>query len=80
MKRFVNPLLSLSAPLLILVAFFGLLNRTGSERLQSLPPLLVGSGLIISGAFGRRRHRNKILVAIKGNRDLGNIDIKQGEN
>ena len=72
MKSFVNPLLSISAPLLILVAIFGLLQRTGSQRLQCLPPLVVGTGLIISGAVRRYAHRKKLLLALKDSNDFAN--------
>ena len=65
MKKFGNPLLSLAAPLLIGVAMLGLIQRDGSDRLQCLPALLVGSGLIISGAFERRTRRKKLLLEIR---------------
>ena len=65
MKNFGNPLLSLAAPCLILVAIMGLLQRQGSDRLQSLPALLVGIVLVISGALERRNHRKKLLLAIR---------------
>lgn len=65
MKRLGYPLLSLAAPLLIVLAMLGLMHRQGSDRLQSLPALLVGAGLIVSGAVGRRRRRRKLLVALR---------------
>ena len=65
MKRFVNPLLSLAAPSLIVVAILGLLQREGSDRWQSLPALLAGVGLIVSGLFKRRRRRQKLFFAIR---------------
>ena len=65
MKRLGYPLLSLAAPLLIILAMFGLIHRQGSDRLQSLPAILVGAGLIVSGAVGRRRRRSKLLVALR---------------
>ena len=64
MKRFGNPVLSLAAPLLILVALIGLFQRQGSDRFQALPAFLVGVGLIISGALERRSRRKKLLSAI----------------
>ena len=66
---FGKALLSLAAPLLILVALLGLLQRKGSDRLEVLPAVLVGGGLIISGALGRRRRRSKLLLAIRRNDD-----------
>ena len=65
MKRFANRLLSLAAPILIIVAVMGLLQREGSDRLQSLPALLVGVGLIISGFFKRRRRRQKLFLTLR---------------
>ena len=70
MKRFGNPLLSMAAPFLIIVSILGLVQRDGSDRLQCLPALIVGFGLIISGALERRNHRKKILLAIR-NRNQG---------
>ena len=67
MKRFGNPLLSLAAPLLILLAILGFARRQGSGRLQSLPAFFVGAGLIISGAVSRRNRRHKLLLEIRKN-------------
>ena len=65
MKRFWKPLLSLSAPMLIIVAMLSFLQRQDSDRLQSLPAFLVGAGLIGSGALGRRLRRKKLLMAMR---------------
>lgn len=65
MKRFVNPLLSLSAPLLVLISLIGFTQRDGSSRLQPLLAFLVGTGLIISGAMVRRYRRQRLLRAIQ---------------
>ena len=65
MKDFGNPLVSLAAPLLILVAILGVLQRQGSDRIQSLPALFVGAGLIVSGALGRGFRREKLLLKIR---------------
>ena len=65
MKHFVNPFLSFAAPLLILLAMFVFIHREGSDRLQALPALIVGVGLIISGALGRFRRRKQLLFAIR---------------
>ena len=64
MKFFTKPLLSLAAPLLILVAVIGFFQRKGNDRLQPLPAFLVGTGLIISSAIGRRYRRRKLLEAL----------------
>ena len=65
MKRFGNRLLSMAAPCLILVAALGLFQREAGDRLQSIPALIVGIGLIISGAWERRMRRKKLLLAIR---------------
>ena len=46
---------SLGAPLLILLALLATNQRQGKDRVQVLPAILVGSGLIISSALGRQR-------------------------
>ncbi|HGY5552928.1 MAG: DUF3188 domain-containing protein [Prochlorococcus sp.] len=66
MKRLGHPLLSLAAPLLIALALLGLLQRQARDRLQVLPGVLVGAGLIISGAVGRSRRRSQLLMALRG--------------
>ena len=53
----------MSAPLLILLSLTGCLQRQGSSRLQSLPALLVGSGLVISTGV-RRQRRHHLLQAL----------------
>ncbi len=70
MKRFGHPLLSLAAPLLITLALLGLLRRDRDYRLRSIPSLVVGSGLIVSGALGRKSRRQKLLLAMRKS-DLG---------
>ena len=65
MKRWLPLLASLGAPLLIVLAIVASQHREGRERSQALPPLLVGSGLIISAAAGRRRHRGRLLEALQ---------------
>ena len=65
MKRLGHPLLSLAAPFLIILAMLGLIHRQGSDRLQSLPAVLVGVGLIVHSAVGRRRSRSQLLLALR---------------
>jgi len=43
-----------------------LMQRQGSDRLQVLPPVLVGVGLIVHSAVGRRRRRRQLLLALRG--------------
>ena len=66
MKRLGRPWLSLAPPLLILLAILALFQRQGSDGLQSLPALLVGAGLIVHSAVGRRRRRRQLLLALRG--------------
>ena len=68
MKQWLPLLASLGAPLLIVLAIVASQHREGRERSQALPPLLVGSGLIISTAAGRRRHRGRLLEALQASR------------
>ena len=57
--------LALAAPLLVLLALLALLMGSGSDRLQALPPLLIGIGLLLSSAAGRARQRRHLLVALR---------------
>ena len=61
-------LLSLAAPLLIGLGVLALVQREGTERWQSLPAILVGSGLVIHAVVGRRRRRHQLLVALRSSR------------
>ena len=65
MKRLGNPLISISAPLLILLAITGFLHREGKEKIQVIPALLVGSGLVLTGTIRRFRRRRMLLLEIK---------------
>ena len=60
--------LSLGAPLLIVLAVVSAQLREGNDRVQALPAVAVGSALIASCAFGRRRHRAKLLQALRHQR------------
>ena len=65
MKRLGNPLISISAPLLILLAITGFLHREGKDKIQAIPALLIGSGLVVTGTVRRFRRRRKLLLEIK---------------
>ena len=65
MKRFGNPLISISAPLLILLAITGFLHREGKDKIQGIPALIVGSGLVLTGGVRRFRRRRMLLLEIK---------------
>ncbi|MBL6803232.1 MAG: DUF3188 domain-containing protein [Synechococcus sp. BS307-5m-G38] len=65
MRRWMPTLMSLGPPLLIVLALMAAQQRQGRDRVQALMPALVGSGLIISSAVGRRRHRSRLLAALR---------------
>tara|TARA_B100000214_G_scaffold360955_1_gene323863 strand:+ start:625 stop:846 length:222 start_codon:yes stop_codon:yes gene_type:complete len=70
MNRLGNPLISFSAPLLILLAVTGFLHREGKDKIQSIPALVVGSGLVLTGAVRRFRRRRMLFKEIK--KDVNN--------
>ena len=65
MKRLGNPLISISAPLLILLAIAGFLHRDGKDKIQAMPALVVGSGLVFIGTVRRFKRRRMLLQEIK---------------
>ncbi len=65
MNRLGNPLISISAPLLILLAITGFFHREGKDKIQAIPALVVGSGLILTGGFRRCRRRQMLFLEIK---------------
>ena len=65
MNRFGNPLISFSAPLLILLSVTGLLHRDGKDKIQAIPAFVVGSGLVLTGTVRRFRRRRMLLLEIK---------------
>jgi len=65
MKRLGNPLISISAPLLILLAITGFFHREGKDKIQAIPSLVVGSGLVLTGAVRRCRRRRMLFLEIK---------------
>ena len=65
MKRLGNPLISISAPLLVLIAITGFLHREGTDKIQAIPAFLVGSGLVLTGTVRRFRRRRMLLLEIK---------------
>ena len=68
MKRLSPRLVSLGAPLLVILALVAVQQREGRDRIQILPAALVGSGLMVSSAVGRRRHRARLLEAMRSSR------------
>ena len=65
MNRLGNPLISIAAPLLILLAIAGFLHRDGKDKIQAIPALVVGSGLVLTGAIRRLRRRRMLFLEIK---------------
>ena len=65
MKRLGNPLISISAPLLILLAITGFFHREGKDKIQAIPAFVVGSGLVLTGAVRRLRRRRMLFLEIK---------------
>ena len=59
---------SVGAPLLIVLALVAAQQRQGKDRIQGLPAVLVGSGLIISSALGRQRRRARLLKDLQQSR------------
>lgn len=57
--------LALAAPLLVLLALLALVLRSGSSRLQAVPPLLIGAGLLLSSVVGRARQRRRLLETLR---------------
>ena len=65
MSKLGNPLISISAPLLILLAVTGFLHREGKDKIQVIPALVVGSGLVLTGAVRRFSRRRMLFLEIK---------------
>ena len=65
MKRLGNPLISISAPLLILLAITGFIHREGKDKVQVIPALVVGTGLVLTGTVRRFRRRRMLLLEMK---------------
>ena len=58
-------LLAVSTPLLILLGVLGLLLRQGSDRLQAIPALAIGIGLLVQSVWTWRRRRRALLAALR---------------
>ena len=64
MKKSGDFWLSLSAPLLVLLAMTVFLHRTDNDRVQSIPSLVTGIGLTCSTFISRRLRRKKLMKAM----------------
>jgi hypothetical protein len=67
-SRWRSALLALSAPLLILLALTALGQRSGKDRLQVVPALTIGCGLLATSWVSRRRRRADLLRALREER------------
>ena len=67
MKRLGNPLIAISAPLLIVLAVIGLVHREGKDKIKVIPSLSVGTGLVLTGTIRRFRRRRMLLRELKKN-------------
>ena len=65
MKRLGNPFISISAPLMVVLAITGFLHREDKDKIQTIPALVVGSGLVLTGTIRRFRRRRMLLLEIK---------------
>jgi len=63
-------LLALSSPLLILLALLALVWRPPHERVQAVPALLIGVGLLSFSWVRRCRRRRDLLQALREARRL----------
>ena len=68
MKRLSPSFVSFGAPLLVILALVAMQQRQGRDQVQALPAVLVGTGLMIGSAVGRRRHRARLLTALRSSR------------
>ena len=57
--------LALATPFLILLGLAGLLLRQGSDRLQAVPALVIGVGLLLQSLWSWRRRRRALLAALR---------------
>jgi Protein of unknown function (DUF3188) len=58
-------LLALATPLLMLLGLAGLLLRQGTDRLQAIPALAIGLGLLLQSLIKWRRRRRALLTALR---------------
>ncbi len=64
--------LSLAAPVLVLLAILGFFHRKQNDRVQAIPALVVGMGLIVSSAYRRTNRRKKLLNQMLNSRNTLN--------
>ena len=72
MKNSKNLFVSFAAPCLVFISLFGFFHRKDNDRVQAVPALLVGIGLIFSNAFARTKRRKKLLNEMLNRRNTLN--------
>ena len=72
MKNSKHLFVSLAAPCLVFISLLGFFLRKDNDRVQAVPALLVGIGLIFSNAFGRTKRRKKLLNEMLNRRNTLN--------
>ena len=73
MKNSKNLFVSLAAPCLVFISLLGFFHRKDNDRrVQVVPALLVGIGLIFSNAFARTKRRKKLLNEMLNRRNTLN--------
>ena len=57
-------LLTVAVPLMILLALVAFLQRSGSDRIQALPAIIIGVALLVTAWIRRRNRRRDLLHAL----------------
>ena len=57
-------LLTVAVPLMILLALVAFLQRSGSDRIQALPAIIIGLALLVMAWIRRRNRRRDLLHAL----------------
>ncbi|MEB3334663.1 MAG: DUF3188 domain-containing protein [Cyanobacteriota bacterium] len=64
-SRCTADLLALSSPLMMVLGLVSMVQRGPSIRLQGVPALLIGSGLLVFSLLRRRRRRSMLLRVLR---------------
>ena len=70
-SRFGRSLLACATLLLVVLGFIGVLTRSGHDRLQALPALVIGLSLLFESALSRRIRRKTIMTLLQSERESG---------
>jgi len=68
MRRLGDPLISFAAPLLICLGSACLMQNKESNKIQSLPPIFMGCGFIVTGFLRRSFRRKMLLLELKNSK------------